>query len=141
MGKAICLPLREQIVALKKQGYTLQTISQQLNLSFAAVRLIWSRFKKLGQPGLLTRFEQCGPPASTNGVFRAARWLRHLHPQWGSPLIHSLLLRRYGQPMPTIRTINRWYKQAGLTTPRPIEWSLAKPLPFITSGKWMLKNT
>ena len=120
MGKAIALPLRQRIVELKQQGHTLQAISQQLDLSFAAVRLIWSRFKQQGQHGLLTRFGQCGPqpPAQTNPVFRAARWLRHRHPQWGSPLIQALLHKRYGQHVPSIRTLNRWYKWAGLTPPR-----------------------
>jgi hypothetical protein len=120
MGKAICLPIREQIVTLKQQGNTLQAISQQLNLSFATVRAIWSRFGQFGQAGLLTHFDQCGapPPSPTDRVFRAARWLRYRHPRWGSPLIHSLLVQRYGQMVPTIRTLNRWYKQAGLTPPR-----------------------
>jgi transposase len=127
MGKAIALPLRQRIVELKQQGHSLQAISQQLDLRLAAVRLIWSRFKQLGQPGLLTRFDQCGPqpPFLTNPVFRAARWLRHRHPQWGSPLIQTLLHKRYGQDVPSIRTLNRWYKQAGLTPAR------SKPNPVV----------
>jgi transposase len=80
MGKAISLPLREQVVTLKQQGYTLQAISQQLNLSFATVRSIWGRFSQQGQTGLLTHFDRCGSksPATTDKVFRAARWLREM---------------------------------------------------------------
>jgi hypothetical protein len=119
MAKAISLPLRQQIVALKQQGFTLQAISQQLNLSFAAVRTIWKRFSQQGQAGLLTQFDHCGakPPAQTDRIFRAARWLRYRHPGWGSPMIHSILLQRYGSPLPTIRTLNRWFGQAGLPKP------------------------
>lgn len=120
MGKAISLPIREQIVALRQQGYTLRTISQQLHMSYATVRSIWGRFSQHGQEGLCTRFDHCGtrPPGQTDRVFRAARWLRHRHADWGSPLIRSILLHRYGPSVPCVRTLNRWYQQAGLTKPR-----------------------
>ncbi|MVM42153.1 hypothetical protein GO730_38200 [Spirosoma sp. HMF3257] len=102
MGKAISLPLREQIVALKQTGNTLQAIHQQLSLSFGTIRSIWKRFTQHGQAGLGTHFDHCGgkPPAATNQIFRAARWLRYRHPEWGSPIFIPCYSSGMASPYP-----------------------------------------
>jgi hypothetical protein len=62
----------------------------------------------------------CGKskPSSDNVVYRASLWLKHLHSHWGTPRVHTGLQSRYGVDVPTIRTLNRWYKDAQLTKPR-----------------------
>jgi hypothetical protein len=129
MGKAISLPVRERMVTLKQQGHTLQAISEQLKLSFAAVRNSWNRFRHLGQAGLLTPFEECGPPppSSTNRVFRAARWLRFRHPQWGS----------LPDPCPACTTL--WAGCSRHSYPQPMVqtgWLDPTPFPTQSSRHW-----
>lgn len=120
MGKATPLAHRQEVVSMKKAGHTLLSISESLNLTFSNVRDIWLRYKKGGDAGLLTGYSHCGKkkPTRSSLVYRAALWLKRLHPLWGSPRIHSGLKSRYGDSTPSIRTLNRWYKSANLCKPR-----------------------
>jgi hypothetical protein len=120
MGKALSILQRHQIVGLRKAGQTYQTISEQLDLSFSSVRTICQRYQKEGEKGLETNYNNCGKSAvdSSNLIYRAALWLKHLHPLWGTPRIHTKLKERYSNQVPTIRTIDRWYVAAGLHKPR-----------------------
>jgi hypothetical protein len=70
--------------------------------------------------GLQTSYSNCGKskPSQDNVVYRASLWLKHLHSEWGTPRIHAGLQSRYGSKIPTIRTLNRWYKDAQITKPR-----------------------
>lgn len=47
-------------------------------------------------------------------IYRAARYLKFLHRGWGAPLIVTFLKRRYSA-VPSTRTLQRWFKAAGLT--------------------------
>ena len=116
MGKATSYLQRQQIIALRKEGYDYGSISQSLNMSFSTVRAICQLYKKQGESGLVTHYDNCGkePVSRTNLIYRASLWLKHLHPLWGTPRIHTKLRGRYGQVVPTIRTIDRWYKAVGL---------------------------
>ncbi|GAB3572332.1 hypothetical protein GCM10027578_32140 [Spirosoma luteolum] len=119
MARAVEMGQREQLIALKKQGCTLAQISQQLALPLPTVRKLSARYKDQGQ--LLVSYANCGPkqPTSPANYLRAARWLKHLHPQWGAPLIHLKLLDRYGPiDMPSVRTLQRWFVRWQLIQPR-----------------------
>lgn len=120
MGQATGLLLRERIIELKQKGYTLEKISEELSLTYSNVRTIWGRYQRNGISGLQTCYTKCGKskPSRDNVIYRAALWLKHLHSEWGTPRIHAGLQSRYSADIPTIRTINRWYKDAQITTPR-----------------------
>ena len=120
MGKALSLLQRQQIITLREAGHTYESIREQLDLSFSSVRTICQRYQKEGEKGLQTNYANCGKPVvdRSNLIYRAALWLKHLHPLWGSPRIHTKLQERYGASVPTIRTINRWYVAVGLHKPR-----------------------
>lgn len=120
MGQAIGLLHREQVIALKKSGHTLLQISQELNLTYSSVRTIWGRFEKDGIAGLQTKYANCGKssPDRSDKIYRAALWLKHIHKDWGAPRIHAGLKSRYKDKVPTIRTLNRWFKLANITKPR-----------------------
>ncbi len=119
MGRAIEIGQREQLIAFKKQGKTLATISQELNITLSTVKSLSARYKKVGN--LTVAYANCGPKQITtnNLSFRASRWLKRGHPTWGAPLIHLKLLDRYGpQLTPSVRTLQRWFRQQHLTKPR-----------------------
>ena len=120
MGQATGILLRERIIQLKQEGLTLAKISEDLSLTYSNVRSIWGRYQKEGELGLQTCYSNCGKPKPSpdNVVYRASLWLKHLHSQWGAPRIHAGLQSRYGSNIPTIRTLNRWYKDAQLTKPQ-----------------------
>lgn len=120
MGKATSMAHRERVVSLKKEGYSLGAISEQLSLSRSNVRDIWTRYRQQGQAGLATSYVNCGPkgPKTLPLLRRAALWLKRCHPGWGTPRIHCGLRSRYGEATPSIRTLNRWYASQGLVKPR-----------------------
>jgi hypothetical protein len=48
-------------------------------------------------------------------LIEEALQLRRLHPTWGAGLVRVLLHRRYSvDPIPAQRTLQRWFRRAGL---------------------------
>jgi len=119
MGRAIEIGQREQLIALKQGGHTLAAISEQLGLPFATVQHLSARYKREGHLGV--SYGNCGPqqPISDTRLWRGSLWLKRHHPQWGAPLMRLKLLERYGpQLTPSIRTLQRWFRQHHLSKPR-----------------------
>ncbi|WP_408641812.1 hypothetical protein [Spirosoma rhododendri] len=107
---------------MRAQGKSYCQISQELSVSYDAVRRISKRQGQFGEVGLLPRYKQCG----TVGVrlaalyHRVSLWLKRAHPLWGAPYIRLQLNARYAMGcLPSIRTLQLWFKAAGLTKPRP----------------------
>jgi hypothetical protein len=110
---------REQLIALKKQGYSLWAISEQLHIAYGTVCNLSARLKHEGN--LEVHYGNCGPkhPSSDAAVLRAALWLKRHHPGWGAPYIHLILSKRYGSERPpAIRTLQYWFRKEHLTRPR-----------------------
>jgi transposase len=120
MGKATGLAYRERIIALQTEGYTLQAISQELGLTYSNVRDICHRYRREGLAGLSSHYARCGPPTRRCSpvVYRAALWLKRLHPRWGSPRLQAGLKSHYQDQTPSIRSLNRWFRQSNLIKPR-----------------------
>ena len=121
MGKATDMASRQGIIRLKEEGKTLFEISQALLLPYPTVRNLWQQYRTNPQKGLATHYANCGkhPKTRQDLIYRAALWLKHLHPQWGSPKIHLALCERYGREnVEHIRTLQRWYRDANLIKPR-----------------------
>ena len=122
MGVAISLLIRRQIVSQRQSGKSFASISRELGVSYSGVRKIWARFEAYGLEGLGPSYENCGPPPLKlpDLLYRAACYLRRLHPSWGSPLIHQILTDRYKSKheVPSARTVHRWLKKAGLIQKR-----------------------
>jgi transposase len=117
MGRALSLPLRSQIVAQKQEGKTLVAIASELQLSYATVGTIYRRFKEKGVEGLAACYQRCGRVATKSEDFmrRTSVWLRRLHRSWGAAFICLLLQQRYKEhKVPCERTLQRWFKAAGL---------------------------
>lgn len=128
MGKATDMASRQGIIRLKQAGKTLLVISQELLLPYSTVRNLWQRYRSNLEKELAVSYANCGkhPKTRQDLIYRAALWLKHLHPQWGSPKIHLVLCERYGRAnVEHIRTLQRWYRDANLIKPRQ---QMAEPI-------------
>jgi len=140
MPRAIPLIQREEIVRRHQAGEKLPAIALALGLSRWTVRQVWRRHQRLGPAGL---------PASRPGRARATRFsrrvkrgtvfLKRYHPRWGAGLIRVLVSLHWPQErLPTVRSLQRWFRQAGL----PGRARRAAPVPRVWSsvphGRWQM---
>lgn len=117
MPVAVSLTMRQLIVREKAKGRSLAFISETYRLSYSTVCRIYQRYQREGEPGLVARFSNCGVKKLSvrQRLFkRAALWLKRLHPKWGAGFIKVQLERRYHKRLPCSRTLQRWFKKAGL---------------------------
>ncbi len=112
MGAPTPLWIRQRVIEDYQAGCDVATIVSRNALSRSSVYNIYRRYKE-GRV-LAADYSACGRPMTDERIYRAARYLRFLHPGWGAPLIHTFLQRRY-KAVPTVRTLQRWFKAAGLT--------------------------
>jgi hypothetical protein len=131
MPRAVPLPLREQMVQFRNQGHSLVEIAHMLEMSYRTVREIWRRYRQQGEAGLQIHYEHCGPRGIQFPValHEAALSLKREHPRWGGGLIRVELAPLFpDQPLPAVRTLQRWFRAAGLQPaypklpPVPPEW-------------------
>jgi hypothetical protein len=121
MGQPLSMNLRLLLVEQHLQGHSLAQIARTHQLSYATVRALWQRFEARGRDGLAPDYSRCGRPGPRRDdlLYRAARYLKFLHRPWGAPLIRLKLEQRYGpENLPSVRTLQRWFKRDGLTLPR-----------------------
>ena len=118
MPCALSPSLRQQIVTQWAKGSSLIAISELYGLSYSTVRNICHRFQTEGCKGLTPHYFNCGRKGAARGdyrLWRAALWLKRLHPRWGAALILLLLKARYRRAvLPGERTLQRWFHSAGL---------------------------
>jgi transposase len=118
MGKPLSPLVRHQIIAERQNGASLYSISNSLDVSYAAVWTLWDRFSNEGKSGLSPRYDNNGRtgPDRSCLIFRAACWLKRLHPEWGAVVIHTILKERYDEKkLVSARQMNRWFQKAGLS--------------------------
>jgi hypothetical protein len=114
MGRPVPMPTREQIVHRHEAGESLRTIAADVERSPATVR---RRYRDHGWEGLAPNYAACGlkGPQCSARIYRGAVWLKRAHPKWGARLIRMLLAEKWPQAyMPHERTLQRWFRQAGL---------------------------
>jgi len=122
MGQATTLILRERILELRTQGETIKRICEELSIPISTVKKLCRRFRELGTPGLQPSYSNCG--SKTAGRLKGQRSdavrQRELHPGWGAPRIHVELGRELAAEggLASIRTMQRWYRSAGLYSPK-----------------------
>jgi hypothetical protein len=91
-------------------------------MSYRTVRGLWERYRRRGPAGLETDYAQCARcgPRFESSVPEAALQLKRDHPRWGATLIRLQLGKQFGgQPLPSDRTLQNWFRQADLTPRRP----------------------
>lgn len=122
MGQALPLCVRERIIKLQREGFLLTEIKKELSLPYSTVQQIIKRYRTKGLSGLQADYAKCGGKGQLRNLYfyyRASLWLKRHHLNWGAPLIHLILVERYGQAdIPSIRQMQRWFKDTGLNVPR-----------------------
>lgn len=122
MGTALAFTTRQRIIEGYENGASCRALAQEFNVAYHTVRVLCRRFDEQGIDALLPRYKNCGTPGIRNDalLYRAACYLKRLHPSWGAPFIHLQLELRYGhqRTLPGVRTMQRWFKARGLVPPR-----------------------
>lgn len=122
MPSAIAVPIRQQIVALRAQGKSYQEIATALHQSYSSVRRICRRYRTADDRSLQPSYERCGHRASQfeGLVYRSAIYLKRRHPSWGGGIIRVKLQQRWSErAIPSERTLQRWFHQAGVNSAPP----------------------
>jgi transposase len=121
MPRALSFPYREEIVRRHQAGEPLSTVAQSLHVPYATAKKWWGRYRAHGEAGLQSGYPDCGPQGARTApaVQQAALALRQEHPTWGAGLIRLQLLAQFPTAtLPRERTLQRWFRAAGLQPPR-----------------------
>ena len=121
MPRAIPAALRQEVVRRREAGESSPLIAAALGLQVRTVRALWQRYRTGGAPALALGYARCGrrgprfPPA----VVAAALALKQTHPSWGAGLARLELAQALpDQRLPSARTLERWWRGAGLSVAR-----------------------
>jgi hypothetical protein len=118
MGRPLSPLVKHEIISKRHSGQSLHSIALELRVSYGAAWKLWKRYESDGQGGLLPRYDNNGRkgPGRDCLVFRAACWLKRLHPDWGAAMIHAKLKSRYpNEELACKRQMNRWFSAVGLS--------------------------
>ena len=113
--------IRRQIVKRHEDGEALTTISKDLHLSYNTVRKIWSHWRHHNK--LSPNYEQAQQKGTRKytEVYADAIEMKRRHPRWGAQLIRLELKSQYpDRKLPAVRTLQTWFKQAGVNRPAKI---------------------
>lgn len=119
MPSAIAVPIRQQIVELRAQGKSYLEIAAELRQSRSSVRRICRRYQGDDPQSLQPDYERCGHQGIEfeRLVYRGAIYLKRRHPSWGGGIIRVKLQQRWSdRAIPTERTLQRWFHQAGVNS-------------------------
>jgi hypothetical protein len=122
MPRATPLPVREKLWQRAQQGDSPAVLAHTFRLPLRTVRHLLQRFRQAGAEALKPAYRCPTAPADpTAPAWRAqALDLRRQHPTWGAPFVRVVLQEQYPQQLcPEARTLQRWFRQAGLTPARP----------------------
>lgn len=117
MPRALPLPRREEIIKRHQQGEMLKQIAKTSHISYRCVLACWRRYKLNGREGLANHYDRCGPegPRFPEAMITQALDMKREHPRWGGGLIRVELASLFpDQLLPAVRTLQSWFKKAGL---------------------------
>src|SRR5215831_2833943 len=117
MPHPIPLPVRQVIAQRAEQGQSAGLIARSLGLVSRSVRQLLQRLRIQGHNALLTSYPgRAYPhPPQFRTLLKEALQLRREHPTWGAGLVRVMLRRDYpAAPIPAERTLQRWFRRAGL---------------------------
>lgn len=142
MGQPIHVPIRERLVTLRSEGYTVRQIALEVGVSYWTVRNLLRRHKERGIEGLGPDYSKCGGGGRLRGdyfFFRASCLLKRFHRTWGAPFIRMKLSQRYGEVgLPSSRQMQRWFRQQGLNEPRQMKGSCKEEKVQATHECWQV---
>ena len=117
MPAPIPLPLRQAIVRRHCRGETPVAIAQALGLTPRTVRRLLRLDRQRADSSLAPAYRRGPRPRSATAqqLHDHALDLRRQHPTWGAGLIRIFLGRHHTPTeVPTERSLQRWFHQAGL---------------------------
>lgn len=122
---------RRQMVRWRKAGASLHEVARRLERGVATVKRWWSQFRQHGVAGLRPRSRQprrlarALPTWLRGRVLAIRRQLRRAAQRGqgfagiGAEVVRLELVERRVEPVPSLRTIERWLEVAGMTGPAP----------------------
>ena len=116
MPAALPIEIRQEIVERRQRKESFRRISEEMKVAYATVRAIWQHWEKHNQ--LAPRYAACSRPGprKPRAVYEAALAIRRKHPRWGAVVIRLRLLEQYEEKdVPAERTLQSWFRQAGLS--------------------------
>ena len=116
MPQPIPLPVRQQIWSRFLRGQAPTSIAHSLGLCPRTVQELVQRFRQRGQTALQPDYHGPEHPATVpEHLVREAVFLHEQHPTWGAGFIRVRLQLRHGRlPLPSERTLQRWFRQTRL---------------------------
>ena len=117
MPRPIPVPIRRAMFRLWQQGRGTRQIATSLDLPCSTVRRLLQRFRRHGIDGIPPDYRYLSvTEAAPSEMVQTAVRLRREHPTWGAGLIRvQLLLEAPGRPVPSERTLQRWFVRADLS--------------------------
>ncbi len=117
MARAIAVPVRLVVFRRWQRGQSAGAIAAALALRPRTVRHLVRRWRAGERQALQPAYGRCGGqhPWPDREVFELAVNLRRQHPSWGAGYIRVQLREaRPRHPLPSTRTLQRWFARAGL---------------------------
>jgi hypothetical protein len=115
MPAPVPLPIRRAAWGRLSRGETVAEVAAAFGLAPRTVRDLRRRGRERGEAGLAPDPPRAGAAAAAaHPAHAAAVLLRREHPGWGAGLIRVMLARQGADPLPAVRTLQRWFAAAGL---------------------------
>lgn len=115
MPKPIPVAIRRQIVERRQKGEKLVQIAKALDMPYESIRNVWRLYRKAGR--IQPNYAACGKRGvrCSQRVYRAAIFLKRLHPSWGAGLIRQVIIDKWSdEAVPHARSLQRWFRQVGM---------------------------
>jgi transposase len=126
MPSPIANPIREAIIQRHQKGESLRSISDEMNLSYETVKNLWQHWLKTGR--IEPNYEQAKRRGTRQfqALCEQAIQLKRDHPRWGAQLIQMELQIESETRLPSIRTLQRWFREAGVNRSANIQQQRVK---------------
>lgn len=119
MPKPIPVAIRQHLVERHEAGESLHQITDDLDIPYESGRNIWRLYRDEGR--IQPNYANCGRwgVRTSQRVYRAALFLKCLHPTWGAGLIRQVIADKWeDEDLPSVRTLQRWFRQVGYNQPK-----------------------
>ena len=114
MPAPVPVPVRQAMRRRSEQGATTTELSTAFEVPARTVRDLVRRWRDRPEAGVAPAYVRPAQAPPTHPAYGPAVLLRQEHPGWGAGLIRVYLKRNGVEPLPAERTLNRWFKKAGL---------------------------
>jgi len=146
MGKAIPYDFRVRIIKKIESGQSYQETAEEFGYSESGVKKIWYAFQKEGESSLVPKYANCGRKSPYKKEIRD-RVDKIRDNQQGGTYVYSKLKEKYAEePIPSVRTLTRWWKKEQTHRPkgRPREkekknWSIIPHHTWQIDGKELVQ--